>query len=63
MNTEHAITIIEQATLGIISRYSHNFSFKICEFLQVPSMSMGVHGTLRYLNLTFNNYCRTGFLR
>ena len=23
------------------------------EFSQVPSLSMGVHGTLRYLNLTF----------
>ena len=26
-----------------------------CEFSQVPSLSMGVHGTLRYLNLTFIN--------
>ena len=25
------------------------------EFSQVPSLSMGVHGTLRYLNLTFIN--------
>ena len=34
------------------------------EFSQVPSLSMGVHGTLRYLNLTFiNKYFRTGFLR
>ena len=32
--------------------------------LLIPSLSMGVHGTLRYLNLTFMNlYCRTGFLR
>ena len=26
-----------------------------CEFSQVPSLSMGVHGTLRYLNPTFVN--------
>ena len=26
-----------------------------CEFSQVPSLSMNVHGTLRYLNLTFIN--------
>ena len=25
------------------------------EFSQVPSLSMGVHGTLRYINLTFIN--------
>ncbi len=25
------------------------------EFSQVPSLSMGVHGTFRYLNLTFIN--------
>ena len=24
-----------------------------CEFAQVPSLSMSVHGTLMYLNLTF----------
>ena len=27
-----------------------------CEYLQVPSLSMGIHGTLRYLNLTFINW-------
>ena len=26
-----------------------------CEFSQVPSLSMGVHGTLKYLNLTVIN--------
>ena len=26
-----------------------------CGFSQVPSLSMGIHGTLRYLNLTFIN--------
>ena len=33
-----------------------------CEFSDVPSL--GVHGTLMYLNLLFiNEYFRTGFLR
>ena len=26
-----------------------------CEFSEVPSLSMGVHGTLMYLNLIFIN--------
>ena len=26
---------------------------EITNFRQVPSLSMGIHGTLRYLNLTF----------
>ncbi len=28
---------------------------KTCEFLEVPSLSMGVHGTLVYINLIFIN--------
>ena len=28
---------------------------KLVNFAQVPSLSMGVHGTLKYLNLTFMN--------
>ena len=50
------------------ARVSHFFNcfwmMKLCEFLQIPSLSMGVHGTLIYLNLTFMNYkyCRTGVL-
>ena len=35
------------------ARMSQFLDAETCEFLQVPSLSMGVHGTLRYLNLTF----------
>ena len=45
------------------ARVSHFLDAETCEFSQVPSLSMSVHGTLRYLNLTFiNSYFRTGFL-
>ena len=35
------------------ARMSQFLDAETCEFSQVPSLSMGVHGTLRYLNLTF----------
>ena len=37
------------------ARVSHFLDAETGEFSQVPSLSMGVHGTLRYLNLTFIN--------
>ena len=37
------------------ARVSQFLDAETCEFSQVPSLSMGVHGTLRYLNLTFIN--------
>ena len=37
------------------ARVSHFLDAESCEFSQVPSMSMGVHVTLRYLNLIFIN--------
>ena len=37
--THHSVTTVQLAA-------------ETCEFSQVPSLSMGVHGTLRYLNLT-----------
>ena len=35
------------------ARVSHFLDAETFEFSQVPSLSMGIHGTLRYLNLTF----------
>ena len=37
------------------ARVSHFFDAETCEFSQVLSLFMGVHGTLRYLTLTFIN--------
>ena len=46
------------------ARVSHFLDAETCEFSQFSSLSMGVHGTLMYINLTFiNYYFRTGFPR
>ena len=37
------------------ARMSHFLDAETGKFSHVPSLSMGVHGTLRYLNLTYIN--------
>ena len=54
----------ENSPVSASARVSHFLDAETGEFSQVLSLSMGVHGTFRYLNLTFINlYFRTGFLR
>ena len=40
---------------GYPSGINLQLAVETCEFSEVPSLSMGVHGTLMYLNLIFIN--------